>query len=459
MSVYDLLVDVAFASVMILIGQLLRAKVRFFQQFFIPASMIAGFLGLIFGAQVLNIVPFSSSIGSYAGVLIILVFTIVGLNGFSKGKHDSAAAVVKRVTSFQLYRFVIFFLQFAFPIAVTLTLLKWLVPDINPGFGIMMASGFTGGHGTAAAVGKTFANLGWAEASDIGMTFATIGILTGIFGGLAFIKWGTKKGYTAYIKDFKFISGDLKTGLISRENRGPLGSETISSVSLDTLCFHLALVMSLSGLGYLLNSKVLSVYVLKGIPDFTISFILGLAFFLIFRKTKVYDYVDTRINSRISGTATDFLVFFGIASIKIAVVIEYAIPLIVLTLCGFICVFISMIPLGYLMNKDSWFERSLFCYGYSTGVFAIGFVLLRIVDPENKSNTVEDTAMSPFLNFLEVAFWSLIPAALLAGQGWTVVAIVTAGIVVCIIASIAGKMWYKEALGARKAVGVDEISI
>lgn len=458
MSVYDLLVDVAFASVLILIGQYLRAKVRFFQQFFIPASLIAGFMGLALGNQVLNLVPFTKSIGSYPGVLIILVFTIVGLNGFSKGKSDTAGAVLKRVTSFQLYRFVIYFIQFAFPIAVTLTLLKWLVPDINPGFGILMASGFTGGHGTAAAVGKTFADLGWAEASDIGMTFATIGILSGIFGGLAFIKWGTKKGYTAYIKDFKFISGDMKTGLISKENRSSLGNETISSVSLDTLCFHLALIMALSGLGYLLNTKVLAAYVLKGIPDFTISFILGLAFFLIFNKTKIYDYVDTRINSRISGTATDFLVFFGVASIKLSVVVEYAIPLIVLTFCGFICVFLGMIPLGYRMNKESWFERSLFCYGYSTGVFAIGFVLLRIVDPENKSKTVEDTAMSPFLNFLEVAFWSLIPAALLAGQGWTVVAIVTAATVACFIAAIVGKMWYKEAPDARKAVGVDEIA-
>ena len=63
------------------------------------------------------------------------------------------------------------------------------------------------------------------------------------------------------------------------------------------------------------------------------------------------------------------------------------------------------------MNKDSWFERALFCFGYSTGVFAIGFVLLRIVDPENKSKTVEDVAMTPFLNFIEIAFWSLIPVS------------------------------------------------
>ena len=46
MTVYDLLVDFTIASALILVGQFLRAKIKFFQEFFMPASMIAGFLGL-----------------------------------------------------------------------------------------------------------------------------------------------------------------------------------------------------------------------------------------------------------------------------------------------------------------------------------------------------------------------------------------------------------------------------
>ncbi len=52
---------------------------------------------------------------------------------------------------------------------------------------------------------------------------------------------------------------------------------------------------------------------------------------------------------------------------------------------------------GPAMNRGSWFERSIFVFGYSTGVFAIGFILLRIVDPENRSKTLNDTAFAaPF---------------------------------------------------------------
>ena len=227
-------------------------------------------------------------------------------------------------------------------------------------------------------------------------------------------------------------------------------------MSLDTLCFHLAIVAGIAGLGYYLNANIIAVHLLKGIPDFTVAYLIALIFFFALRKTPVYDYIDTNINQKISGTATDYLVFFGIASIKLTVIVEYAVPLVILTIAGLVCVFLTVIPLGYLMNKDSWFERSLFCFGYCTGVFAIGFVLLRIVDPENKSKTVEDVAMTPFLNFIEIAFWSLIPAALIAGKGWLVVGLVSLAFVISLAVTIGGKMWDTAPLRERKTLGITE---
>ena len=59
MSVNDFLMDFAIASLFIMIGQLIRAKVKLVQKFFVPASMIAGFLALALGSQGLNVLPFS----------------------------------------------------------------------------------------------------------------------------------------------------------------------------------------------------------------------------------------------------------------------------------------------------------------------------------------------------------------------------------------------------------------
>ena len=75
-------------------------------------------------------------------------------------------------------------------------------------------------------------------------------------------------------------------------------------------------------------------------------------------------------------------------------IIDTIVPLLVLLLFGIFIVVITLLYFGPAMNKGSWFERALFVFGYSTGVFAIGFILLRIVDPENKSLTLNDTAFA-----------------------------------------------------------------
>ena len=170
--------------------------------------------------------------------------------------------------------------------------------------GLLLAAGFLGGHGTAAAVGTTMAELGFADAPDLAMTSATVGILAGVFGGLIFIKWATAKGYTQYIKNFAYLSGDLKTGMVSRENQEEMGRDTVSSIALDPLCWHLSILMVPTGLGYLC-SKLVKSYFAVNIPNYACAFILALLFFCVAggrTDRGVYRYIDKRVNTRISGT-------------------------------------------------------------------------------------------------------------------------------------------------------------
>ena len=67
-----------------------------------------------------------------------------------------------------------------------------------------------------------------------------------------FIKLGTKKGWTKYISDFSYLSGELKTGLVPKEKRTELGKATTSSVVLDPLAWHFAILMVAAGAGRLL---------------------------------------------------------------------------------------------------------------------------------------------------------------------------------------------------------------
>ena len=443
MTVYSLLMDLCFASLLILIGMFIRSKVKIVQSTFIPASLIAGFLGLLLGPSVLNILPFSDSIGSYAGVLTIFVFASVGINGFSFSANDMKKDLNRR-GAHSLYKIFTLAAQVAIPVGFSILVISKLVPDINYGFGLLLTAGFYGGHGTAAAVGSTYEKLGWAAATDLAMTTATIGILTGVFGGLIFIKWATKKGYTQYVKDFSQISDDLKTGLTSVENRVSIGSDTISPIALDPVAFHIALLMVPSGLGYLLNSFIADKFGLD-LPTFTVAFLIAIFMFMVMGKGEkgVYKYVDDRIVNRLGSAATDYLVFFGVASIKLTVIVEYALPLALLTLCGLVIVVVGLMFFGPRMNYENWFERSIFVFGYATGVFSIGLTLLRIVDPDNKSKTLTDTAIVGPLNTpIEMFIWAAGPAMLLGGQHWAFVGIYVAIAVACLVISKVFKWWY-----------------
>ncbi|MCI9187918.1 MAG: sodium:glutamate symporter [Oscillospiraceae bacterium] len=454
MSVNDFLLDFAVASVFILLGQLIRAKVKFVQRFFIPASMLAGFMGLTVRYLLPELLPISGSIGSYPTMLIMIIFASVGINGFSMGKGGSSGEVA-RMSSYLSYKMVAQVIQYGLVPAFSILVISQLWPEINYGFGLLLAAGFSGGHGTAAAVGSSFANLGFADAPDLGQTCATVGILAGVFGGMLFIKLGTKRGWTKYIQDFSYLSGDLKTGLVPAGSRAPLGEATLSSVVLDPLAWHFAILLVAAGAGRLLYKFFYDSFGFDG-PSYLYSFLVALVMFAVFKQTGVDNYIDHDVTSRISGTCTDYLVFFGITSINLGVIVKYAMPLVLLLLFGIFVVVITLLYFGPAMNKGSWFERSLFVFGYSTGVFAIGFILLRIVDPENKSLTLNDTAFACiFTTFSELFTWSFGPIMLLNGQHWLFIGIQLAIMTVCLIVNLVMKWWWiKEPLD-RPAVGLE----
>src|SRR5699024_558622 len=132
---------------------------------------------------------------------------------------------------------------------------------------------------------------------------------------------------------FSDISDDMRTGLIPEKDRESMGKNTISSVALDPLAFHLALLLLASGLGQLAYNWIYNSTGLD-LPTYLLAFLIALALFYICKATGIGKYIDEDVISRISGTATDYLVFFGIASINLSVIVKYAVPLLMLLVFG-----------------------------------------------------------------------------------------------------------------------------
>ncbi|MBR4969795.1 MAG: sodium:glutamate symporter [Alistipes sp.] len=416
---WALFVDLGLISILLLIGQVLRAKIKLIQKMFIPPSLIAGLLGLAFGPNGLGWLPFSDQLGTYAGILIAVVFAALPFSSANAPLKE----IVRTTGPMWAYAQLGMLLQWGIVGLFGLTVIKWIWPNLNDAFGVMFPTGFYGGHGTAAAIGAAFEGLGWEDARSLGMMTATVGVIFAIGIGLIFIKWATRNKQAAFISDFNDLPDELRSGMLPEEKRSSIGTETTSSISIDSLTFHVALVCVAALLGYLASRGVKLAYPKLELPVFSCAFVIGLIMKRIFDAVHISKYICPQTTVRIGSMSTDLLVAFGVASIKLSVIVNYALPLLVLIICGTLITMLITFYLGRRLSKTYWFERTIFAWGWWTGTMAMGIALLRIVDPKLASKAMDDYALAYLpIAPVEIILISLTPVLFVRGKGFWMVA-------------------------------------
>lgn len=420
---WTLFVDIGIISSLLLIGKLMRVKIKWVQQLFIPPSLLAGFIGLALGPHGLDVLPLSSQTGTYAGILIAFIFGALPLTS-QKTKGDN-----KEIGAMWVYSQAGMLLQWAFGALLGLLVLNQIWP-LSPAFGITMPSGYCGGHGTAAAIGQAFSNLGQDEILTLAMTAATFGIVGSVILGLIFVKWGARKKHTTYLADYNDLPQELRTGLLPQEKRESMGESTCSSISIDSLTFNLAIICLIALGGYGISK--LAAHFMPGfeLPVFSCAFVVGILAKKLLDRTRASESICPQTVGHISGAMTDFLVAFGISSIKLSVVVEYIVPLAILLLSGLAFTLIYVFIMARKLMKECWFEKALFTWGWFTGTMAMGIALLRVVDPKMKSRCLDSYALAYlFIAPVEIALITFAPVAFVNGYG-----LVFAGI--CLVAGL-----------------------
>lgn len=391
-TLWDLLKDTAILGFLMVLGQLLRAKIKLFQSLLMPASLIGGFIGLILGPSGYAVLPFSNQLSSYAGVLIAIVFACTPIGDKSLTKED-----LKGIGGFFYQNTGILILQYAVGMILSLGLLNKIWP-LHDSFGLVLATGFYGGHGTAAAVGEMFKEYGYPEFFDLGNTSATVGLVGGIICGMILINWGTRKNYTNYVSSPKDLPEEIKRGIIPLEKQKPFGKITISNMSLDPLVFHLSLALIAAYLGRVTSKFIQSKISWLSIPVFVLALVFGYIVQGVLKKSNTIQYVDRSLMQRISGSATDLLVISAVSSLNLGVIKANLAPLTITFIIGFILNIIWFIQVSKYSSSRDWFERGIMNFGRSNGVVATGVLLNRVVDPDQKSRGLEDTGITDLMN-------------------------------------------------------------
>lgn len=412
---------------LLVIGKVLRVKVKLFQKLYLPASVLGGLVGLI-GLHVFGrYLPEDLTAGWSAlpGFLINIVFASLFL-----GVAIPPLKVIWRKSGPQLaYGQIVAWGQYAVALGVAMAV---IVPmfKVRGYMGAIVPVGFEGGHGTAGGLKETFEIFNWPEGTDFALASATTGIVFAIVVGVVLINWAARKGMTRQIKRIEDMPDSSIVGIYEVEERPIAGRQTVSAASVDSLALHLAIIGAAIFVGYLIKLgliRVESIFpalanakFLTGFPLFPLCMIGGLIVQILLSRRAKVNPIDHQLMQRLSGTAMDFLVVAAISMISLPVIMKGLAPFAVLVVVGVLWnVFCVMWLARKLLPENSWFERAIAEMGQSMGVTATGLLLLRTVDPEDETGTLSAFGYKQLLHepFMGGGLWTAIAIPLAVTQG------------------------------------------
>ena len=400
-------------AALLIIGKILRVQIPVLQRLYLPSSVIGGAVGLLVLSVWGEHVPaeLKTTAAKCPGFLINVIFATIFLG--------AAVPKVKDVINLALPQLALGQILAWGQYVVGLGLAGFVFTrffGVPPAFGNLLEIGFEGGHGTAGGMAEAFIAFGWEDGIALGFTVATIGMIIGIVFGMAMIQWAHQRGIVKEVKGFRDRQVHERRGIHLKKNRPSAGLQTVFADSIDSLAWHLAIV----GLAMLIGYGLWALIPMKGFPLFPLCMIGGVIISLGARWTKVDLLVDRVQMERISGAALDFLVVSAVATIRLEVVAAHWQPLVILVVAGTIWSVWCVLYLAPRIFRDAWFERAIAEFGQATGVTATGLMLLRTVDPENKTPAAMSFGYKQLLHepFMGGGLWTALALALVYQIGW-----------------------------------------
>lgn len=414
--------SMAILGTLLLVGLFLRAKVSVFRKLLIPASVLGGFVGVLLGPQILGLTGVKLFNEEWIqiwslqpSILMIPIFASIPLCNF-KAKEENAPKDKRHICTVFMEGGLggaVFAVQMFLGVGLALVIGK-IFASMYPynNFGCEMVFGFNGGHALAGLLGGLLMENGmdyWETAQSVGCTYSTIGLLGGIITGIIFINRAIKKGQTSVVKESAKLDGIMTYGYTKEiDKQEPLGRETTHNSAINSVTIHVALILIVSYIGYVLSKFFTSMgwEYLSALPAYIWAMMAAYPVNWIMNKLGLGWLFDARIKNAVVAVCTDFAIVAAMASMDISAVILYLLPICVISAVAFVVTYYVTFGLFKLFMPGNYsFERAIVFYGLNTGVSATGITLLRIVDPDFSSPAMEDFSLAnAIMNIKDVVF-------------------------------------------------------
>ncbi|MBC8374840.1 MAG: sodium:glutamate symporter [FCB group bacterium] len=467
---WNMFLDLGVISMALLLATFIRTRVTFFQKYLIPNALTAGFILLPFYNFLAPYVGMSEiGLGAIVFHLLSISFIAMSLRkpAYTKRKGDKSVFGTSTAIISQ------FSLQSLVGLLLTFFFMSTIMQELFPAFGFLMPLGFAQGPGQAYAIGEGWVKFGFEGAPDIGLTFAAVGYMWASFGGVILINMGIKRGWIGAAHIEKIKAKRFRSGVMGRGAELQVGSRlTTESEAIDSASYNMAVVLMVYLLTFLLLKGLGLVLSMAGnlgnelaVNLWAISFVFAAIVALIVKtlmiKLKLEHTLDNGSLTRIAGNSVDIMVAAAVGAISLTVVVQYWMPILVISLVGGFVTLISVLWLSSRIFEEYKFHRALIIFGACTGTMPTGLALLRVVDPDFETPVATDYMYSAALTFFLVIPFILsinLPAYSVARDNpmlfWAAIGISLAYLVYVLIAHkvISGKrafakfttLWYEK---------------
>ena len=397
---YSVIIAFGVASVMLCMGLILRAKLKFFQKMLMPVCVIGGIMGFILMNLVMPHFKAGFTVKDFSNIVdvfFVFSFISIGLTGSKKKKkkteEKSSNGVIRGAMGMALVWCILYAIQPLVGIGITSVLGKAVNMDAM--YGILIPFAFCQGPGQASTYGRIFQNVyGYKNAEMVALTFAVFGFIAAFAIGVPIAKIGLKKGLG---KSKTKINDAVERGyFVPEEQRESIGKSTTHSANVESIAIHFALM----GICYLIAlglAKIISFFPLLGPTFAAMLFFWGMmaAYIVkaVMRKFNCEYLINNVFQARITGFLSDYLVVCAFMAIQVGMIGKWIIPIIVVSVVDAVLTAVICLYFSARFGSDHDFERFLGLYGTSTGTTPSGVSLLRMVDPRLQTPTGGELGM------------------------------------------------------------------
>lgn len=369
------------------------------RKFYIPTSLAAGVLLLIFGPQIAGqYLPAIQIPSEYYDAwrtlpkhMIVLVFA-----GLFLGKPLLSFRKMWKLAGPQVaFGQTVAWGQYVMAGIVTLLI---LIPMFNvpPYTAALLEISFEGGHGTVAGMTPVFQELDFEAGRQIATGLATASLVTALIIGVILINWAKKAGHLKTGSPMQVARNKVYYHVIIEDLRKKKVSLR-KAITPKLVVSHISLLALGVLFGWLMHQGVLILEAntwgkdgakfFQYVPLFTFAIFGGMIAQIVWRKigfTIVREIVEL-----ITTFTLTVLIVTAVGTMSLEFLVNDGAIFLVLYGTGVAWIMFAFFFLARKMFKKYWFQNAIVSFGQGMGMTATGLLFAQMVDPKNRTNAVE----------------------------------------------------------------------